>query len=515
VSTQPVDEYMAERRPSPPNAMSTAREVADWVRGLEEGFDDAAKAILREEIDGRTLVTYSTRLEVKQDLQITGGKAARLWEAIQGLQAGGNGSGLSQASPFGGGTTPGAQLGSSPQSGSPQSTKGPVLGEKNKELFRQTWPEAHPYEDDPQQTPKYFTHLRQNQDTAKKTIGICVPMYNEEMWGLDNTLNSLFNLKVPAGFTLDVIILMDGLAPIALSTKEYLKGLYGINWETFDARMKQTTIFESIKWYDPLDGKQVKTRGNHLVSNLFGAVEVSTQRQSRKDFRVSCLIKKKNYRKHNSHEWFMAAFGKELQATYLLCTDCATIYDEDMLVKLTDNLERNPRTTAVCGRQRVMSVKFQNTGTGKPLSNEFITAPLEYALRQVQTYDFEADHPVSKAVYDFLGFLPVLPGPCGLYRYADLQNGRYQAYFETVNKPAEECGLWLANLKIAEDRIPSLFAVFFSEQEEAEPHAFKTHWVRDAVFYFESEETLKSLVLQRRRWLNGTNAGCTFSDSGS
>jgi hypothetical protein len=28
----------------------------------------------------------------------------------------------------------------------------------------------------------------------------------------------------------------------------------------------------------------------------------------------------------------------------------------------------------------------------------------------IQTYDFEADHPVSKAAYDLLGFLPVLPG---------------------------------------------------------------------------------------------------------
>ena len=39
---------------------------------------------------------------------------------------------------------------------------------------------------------------------------------------------------------------------------------------------------------------------------------------------------------------------------------------------------------------------------------------------------------------------------------------------------------------------------------------FKTHWVRDAVFYFEAETDLRSLVLQRRRWLNGTNAGYIY-----
>ena len=40
--------------------------------------------------------------------------------------------------------------------------------------------------------------------------------------------------------------------------------------------------------------------------------------------------------------------------------------------------------------------------------------------------------------------------------------------------------------------------------------SFTTHWVRDAVFYFEAELTLKDLVLQRRRWLNGTNAGYLY-----
>lgn len=139
----------------------------------------------------------------------------------------------------------------------------------------------------------------------------------------------------------------------------------------------------------------------------------------------------------------------------------------------------------------------------------------------------------------------MLPGPCGLYRYKDLQKGRYQRYFEIVNRPSQKCGLWLANLKIAEDRIPSLFAVFFVidkqdaigqtatpfvtkdgvsfqptyDQATQEKRAallqqrvgtFKTHWVRDAVFYFEAESDLRSLVLQRRRWLNGTNAGYIY-----
>ena len=79
-----------------------------------------------------------------------------------------------------------------------------------------------------------------------------------------------------------------------------------------------------------------------------------------------------------------------------------------------------------------------------------------------------------------------------------------------TTRPTGGCptGLTLANLKIAEDRIPSLLAVFPMRREgqaAAPAGGFTTHWVRDAVCYFESEETLEMLCVQRRRWLNGTN----------
>ena len=37
-------------------------------------------------------------------------------------------------------------------------------------------------------------------------------------------------------------------------------------------------------------------------------------------FRVSCLVKKKNLKKHNSHQWFMCAFAEELRCKYIFCT---------------------------------------------------------------------------------------------------------------------------------------------------------------------------------------------------
>ena len=60
-------------------------------------------------------------------------------------------------------------------------------------------------------------------------------------------------------------------------------------------------------------------------------------------------------------------------------------------------------------------------------------------LRCVQTYEMECVHPVAKSAWDTLGFLPVLPGPCGLYRAAELLENSPK-YFEIVNKKPEECG---------------------------------------------------------------------------
>ena len=63
------------------------------------------------------------------------------------------------------------------------------------------------------------------------------------------------------------------------------------------------------------------------------------------------------------------------------------------------------------------------------------------------------------------------------------------------------CSLFVLR-QLAEDRIPSYLACFFGPK--AQP--LNTHWVRDAVFYFEAELELCSLVRQRRRWLNGKHA---------
>ena len=119
---------------------------------------------------------------------------------------------------------------------------------------------------------------------------------------------------------------------------------------------QQTTIYESLHT-DIRNGAV-----DMIIDDGTRARMIDGAAGTRACMRLSLLIKKQNHRKHNSHQWFMKAFASELEATYVSCTDCATTFHPQMLNKLVNNLEHNPATAAVCGRQRVMPVQVQTRG---------------------------------------------------------------------------------------------------------------------------------------------------------
>ena len=78
---------MAEEGVPPLAAGWSVEEVAAWVLTLE-GIDEGVAAKVRaEEVDGFALMAYKDRLEVRSELSLSGGKAARLFAAIEQLRA--------------------------------------------------------------------------------------------------------------------------------------------------------------------------------------------------------------------------------------------------------------------------------------------------------------------------------------------------------------------------------------------------------------------------------------------
>eukprot|EP01094_Clydonella_sp_ATCC50884_P021662 TRINITY_DN4818_c0_g1_i1.p1 TRINITY_DN4818_c0_g1~~TRINITY_DN4818_c0_g1_i1.p1 ORF type:complete len:1253 (+),score=304.11 TRINITY_DN4818_c0_g1_i1:1139-4897(+) len=245
---------------------------------------------------------------------------------------------------------------------------------------------------------------------------------------------------------------------------------------------------------------------------------------------VTLLVKTDNRKKHNSHEWFLhdrMGFCARYAPDYAFATDCGTLFDERCVQMLVDYMDLHPDCSACTGRQRVKTAEMQGDAKTALEPGEGWG---EWYMRHVQRYDFDSSFISYMGAFALTGFLPVIPGPCGLYRWslmseqgqttllygeeeeeedagltaeevAKRAESALSWYFDLVNKPPEETDLTLATLMIAEDRVLSASAVVKTKRQ------CHMGLVPDALFYFDREGSIENLIAQRRRWLNGTAAG--------
>jgi chitin synthase len=110
---------------------------------------------------------------------------------------------------------------------------------------------------------------------------------------------------------------------------------------------------------------------------------------------------------------------------------------------------------------------------------------------------------LDKPLESVFGFISVLPGAFSAYRYVALQNdmngeGPLEKYFKGEKMHGADAGIFTANMYLAEDRILCFELVTKR----------KSHWVLQYVksSYAETDvpDEISELILQRRRWLNGS-----------
>jgi len=237
---------------------------------------------------------------------------------------------------------------------------------------------------------------------------------------------------------------------------------------------------------------------------------------------VTLMIKRQNGRKHHSQQWYFEAWAPVLRirslgaCMYYMSTDAGTLFAPFCLAELWEHMDTHPSCAACTGHQRIMSKNDQadpNRSDAETYAEGF--------LRAVQGYDFESGLCVFNGMHALAGFLPVVPGPCGFFRAAALTDSIIEQVRTICTTPARDDGLVQGNLKIAEDRILS-YLLLLADDAQGKGSAsvgrerllaggggtqWQTGWVPSTKFFFEAETTLKELVLQRRRWLNGTQAG--------
>lgn len=349
----------------------------------------------------------------------------------------------------------------------------------------------------------YFQTPPDLDPTQKQHMGVVVPCFDEPSHELQQTLNSMYDsfqyLRRYSDNWQDkqlyILIVQDGWHKAHRTMQKWFYDLF-------------PATIDGVPWYEAYD--EFKPTFNDPTSNATFVLErtgyaptpINTQRSlahMRKPVKMTILIKINNRRKHNSHEWFLGrnAYAEAINAKYLLLTDAFTLYSHNCLYYLADQLDRNEKLIAVTGRQRLMSKQQQG-------SSESIFS-FGHVLRMMQLHDFELANAVYNGAFSLGGMLPVIPGPCGLYRAKDLLVDQIRdAYFDLVNSEPTKTGWVLANLRNAEDRVLSCYSVIKSPTEKF--MAFNPL----AVFYFEAEIELKKLMFQRRRWICGSALGYVF-----
>lgn len=357
-------------------------------------------------------------------------------------------------------------------------------------------------------TDKHYFNKSEYFNKEANGIAVVIPFFNEPSHELETTLLSLYKtwnfLKKASSkwhkSILYVLLVQDGWSKADPSMKEYIKTMFPKKYTTQNNEKKY--------WWDYFEDfntnkEDLPDKTYIFQKKNYGPVLINPQDHfvnEKKFMRISLVIKIKNRRKHNSHEWFIGknGFAEAVNANYLFFTDAFNIYNKTLLYHLVTSLDENKSMVAITGRQRLMSKCQQG-------SNESMIS-IETLLRMVQLYDFESSNIIYNGAFSLGGLLPVIPGPCGLYRSFNLLDDDVRGfYFNTINEDPDKSGLVTGNLKIAEDRILSYAAVIKSKVEDA-----YMEFNQLAIFYFEAETHLDSFIFQRRRWINGSVAGYLY-----
>ena len=224
------------------------------------------------------------------------------------------------------------------------------------------------------------------------------------------------------------------------------------------------------------------------------------------------ITKSRNAQKYNSHLHFFSLCYLQ-NPEYIFLTDCGTIFEADCLHRLLEYLnKKNKSVIGVTAKQRVMDETTRRQIQEYPYWSKrkkkvswckrfFQQIYWWFSPAPLQGYEFESTFIINTAMFNIVGALPVLPGPCQLLWWEhfitenDNQN-ILDVYFDHINMNFNNSGLIKSNTILAEDRIFSFSMVLRS--------SLKTIWVNGASFKYEPMMNWVNLLGQRRRWLNGT-----------
>ncbi|KAA8913444.1 hypothetical protein TRICI_003204 [Trichomonascus ciferrii] len=339
--------------------------------------------------------------------------------------------------------------------------------------------------------PNQFT-LRQTcyQQPRDTELFICVTIYNEDDILLGRTLQGIFkNIKHLASRTRSktwgkdawkkvvVCVVADGRFVINSRAKALMASL-GVYQDGFAKNIVNDKPVEAhIYEYTTMVG----------INNVDKTVKLTTEKTVPVQM-IFCL-KEKNKKKINSHRWFFQAFGPILRPKVCVLLDAGTMPGHDSIYHLWKTFDLHPNVGGACGEIRAQ------LGTGwNKLINPLVAA---------QNFEYKMSNILDKPMESAFGFITVLPGAFSAYRYDALQNdlqgqGPLEKYFKGETLHDSGAGIFTANMYLAEDRILCFELVAKRGCD------WLLKYVKSAHAETDVPDRLAELVLQRRRWLNGS-----------
>ena len=309
----------------------------------------------------------------------------------------------------------------------------------------------HHYKPEPNTT--YFdidqNNTLQSDERELPILIIGVAFYNETAVELRRTLVSLADQvqELEGKAICQVVFVSDGHRQMADTTKEYFKHIFCTTpehvgfWNKLMEAMDKHCDDVDAADKDERNGvavDQAKAKPQHLT---YVVQKVSKTYKTRSSVNIpgaksgkirmlplTLLLKASNRRKHNSQEWILNAFSKQAVThklenynndhnRFIFMSDCGTLYDPQCLARLVKYMVSHPRCVGCTGRQRVMTSLEQDDGDESIIS-------IEKFFRIIQLADYEASYAIYTGAFSAAGCLPVLPGPCAMFRYSGLLSKR-------------------------------------------------------------------------------------------
>jgi cellulose synthase/poly-beta-1,6-N-acetylglucosamine synthase-like glycosyltransferase len=207
--------------------------------------------------------------------------------------------------------------------------------------------------------------------TQNNVISCIVPCYTESAKELERSILSLYRQRIPKGWRVEGVIVMDGADRMDDTMAEYLTTMFGVcinsNDPETDPFLKlpgaETIIVE------PIDEDAALGR-TPVMENTVGG--------------FTLLVKRRNQRKENSLMWWLGSHAASISCKYALATDCGTVFAPTATMHMIRRMDAEPALHAVTGNQQCMTSEMQGDGSWEILHN-----PSAYCLRMLQKFEFE------------------------------------------------------------------------------------------------------------------------------